>query len=130
MSVPAIHEADAAELDLPGRHLRWLVSDKPNTLKANHCSACVIRVPPGEKVRPAHSHPNGEEVIYIIRGSGRVLVAGEVQAVAPGTTVLFPQGAVHMLHNTSDEEMKVVCFFAPPTNLGNYKMHEGVDFPD
>jgi quercetin dioxygenase-like cupin family protein len=81
-------------------------------------------------VRPAHSHPNGEEVIYVIRGSGRVLVSGEVQAVAPGSTVLFPQGAVHMLHNTSDEEMKVVCFFAPPTNLENYRMHEGVDFPD
>jgi len=130
MSVPAIHESDAAELDLPGRHLRWLVSDKPGTLAAAHCSACVIRVPPGEKVRPAHSHPQGEEVIYIIRGSGRVLVAGEVQAVAPGSTVLFPQGAVHMLHNSSDEEMKVVCFFAPPTGLENYQMHEGVDFPD
>jgi len=128
MTVPAIHEDDADELDLPGRHLRWLVSDK--TIRSDYCSACVIRVAPGEKVRPAHSHPNGEEVIYIIRGSGRVLVAGEVQAVAPGSTVLFPQGAVHMLHNTGTEEMKVVCFFAPPTNLENYRMHEGVDFPE
>ena len=128
MSVPAVHETDTDELDLPGRRLRWLVSDK--TLKAHHCSACVIHVAPGEKVRPAHSHPNGEEVIYVIRGSGRVLVAGEVQAVSPGTTVLFPQGAVHMLHNTGNEEMKVVCFFAPPTSLENYKMHEGVDFPE
>jgi quercetin dioxygenase-like cupin family protein len=130
MSVLALHEGDAEALDLPGRQLRWLVSDKPHTIKAAHCSACVIRVPPGEKVRPAHSHPNGEEVIYILSGSGRVLVSGEVQAVATGTAVLFPQGAVHMLHNTSDEEMKVVCFFAPPTNLDNYRMHEGVDFPD
>jgi mannose-6-phosphate isomerase-like protein (cupin superfamily) len=44
--------------------------------------------------------------------------------------VLFPQGAVHMLHNTGQEEMKVVCFFAPPTNLDNYRFHEDVDFPD
>lgn len=29
----------------------------------------------------------------------RVLVAGEVRAVREGTAVLFPQGAVHMLHN-------------------------------
>jgi quercetin dioxygenase-like cupin family protein len=69
-------------------------------------------------------------VIYIIRGSGRVLVAGEVQAVKEGSAVLFPQGAVHMLHNTGSEEMKVVCFFAPATNLDNYKMYEDVDFPD
>ena len=108
--------------------MRWLVA--PERVAAEHCSACVIRVAPGEKVRPAHSHPNGEEVIYILRGSGRVLVAGEVAAVREGTAVLFPQGAVHMLHNTGKEEMKVVCFFAPPTGLDNYRMHEDVDFPD
>ncbi len=130
MSVPSIHETEATELDLPGRHLRWLVTESgENAIAARACSACVIRVAPGEKVRPAHSHPNGEEVIYIVHGTGRVLVAGEVAAVREGSVVLFPQAAVHMLHNTGTEEMKVVCFFAPPTNLENYRMHEAVDFP-
>lgn len=128
MTVPVIHENDVEELGLPGRHLRWVVS--PDSIRANNCSTCVIRVAPGEKVTPAHSHPNGEEVIYIIRGSGRVLVAGEVSGVREGTVVLFPRGAVHMLHNTGSEEMKVVCFFAPATGLDNYQLHEGVDFPD
>jgi quercetin dioxygenase-like cupin family protein len=128
MSVPTLHESQIEELGLPGRHLRWLVS--PKTLDANNCSACVIRLQPGEKVTPAHSHPNGEEVIYVIRGSGRVLVSGEVSGVREGTVVLFPRGAVHMLHNTGDEEMKVVCFFAPATGLENYVPHEGVDFPE
>ena len=90
----------------------------------------MIRVAPGEKVRPAHSHPHGDEVIYIMSGSGRALVAGEVAPVRTGSTVLFPMGAVHMLHNTGSEEMKVVCFFAPATTLDNYVMHEGIDFPD
>jgi len=73
MTVPILHEDEAERLDLPGRQLRWLVSDKPHTIAAQYCSACVIRVPPGEKVRPAHSHPNGEEVIFVISGSGRVV---------------------------------------------------------
>jgi quercetin dioxygenase-like cupin family protein len=128
MSVPAIHEDDVDALGLPGRQLRWLVA--PGALEAENCSVCMIRVAPGDKVRPAHSHPNGEEVIYIIRGTGRVLVAGQVSPVRAGSTVLFPRGAVHMLHNTGTEEMKVVCFFAPATNLENYKMHDEVDFPD
>ena len=128
MSVPVLHETEAEELDLPGRHLRWVVA--PGRIEAQQCSACVIRVAPGDKVRPAHSHPNGEEVIHIMSGSGRVLVSGEVAAIQKGSTVLFPQGAVHMLHNTSAEEMKVVCFFAPPTSLENYKMYDDVDFPD
>ena len=128
MTIPAIHEDDAEELGLPGRRLRWLVSK--DAVNATNCSACVIRVAPGEKVTPAHSHPNGEEVIYIMSGSGRVLVGNEVRAVRQGMAVLFPQGIVHMLHNTSAEEMKVVCFFAPATGLENYRMHEDVDFPD
>lgn len=128
MSVPTLHEDDVEALGLPGRQLSWLVA--AGALDARHCSACMIRVAPGDKVRPAHAHPLGEEVIYIIRGSGRVLVAGEVSPVKAGSTVLFPKGAVHMLHNTGTEEMKVVCFFAPATGLENYEMHEGVDFPD
>ena len=128
MSVPAIHEDDVEALGLPGRELRWVVA--ASALQSDQCSACVIRVAPGDKVRPAHSHPNGDEVIYIIPGSGRVLVGGEVQSVRAGTTVLFPRGVVHMLHNTGGEEMKVVCFFAPRRICENYEMHEGVDFPD
>ena len=128
MSVPVVHETEIEEHDLPGRNLRWVVGS--GGLQANHCSSCVIRVAPGEKVRPAHSHPMGEEIIYIMSGSGRVLVNGEVAPVQTGSIVLFPQGHVHMLQNTSDAEMKVVCFFAPGTGYDNYKMYEDVDYPE
>jgi quercetin dioxygenase-like cupin family protein len=127
MSVPTLHENDVEGLDLPGRNLRWLVNAE--LLGAKHLSACVIKVAPGETVRPAHSHPNGEEVIYIIAGSGRVMVEGEVSPVREGSVVLFPQGKVHMLQNNGQTEMKVVCFFAPATNLDNYKFFENVEFP-
>jgi len=128
MSVPTLHESDVEELDIPGRRLRWLVAD--DRIKAENCSVCVIRVSPGDRVRPAHSHPEGEEVIYVMTGSGRVLVGGDVSSVRAGSVVLFPQGRPHMLHNTGSDEMKVVCFFAPATSLANYRIHEDVDFPD
>ena len=127
MPVPLVHESDVEELDLPGRHLRWLVNQE--RLSAQHLSMCVIRVQPGKTVKPAHSHPNGEEVIYILTGSGRVYVDGAIDLVRAGTAVLFPQGAIHMLQNTGDEEMKVACFFAPATDLSNYKFFEDVEFP-
>ncbi len=123
-----VDENDMEVLDLPGRRLRWLVTK--DNVDAVHCSMCMIQIAPGQTVRPAHSHPNGEEVIYIITGAGRVLVGDDVRPVRAGTTVLFPQCVVHMLHNTGSVEMKVVCFFAPPTGFDNYRMHEDVDFPD
>jgi len=127
MAIPIVDENTVEELDLPGRKLRWVVTGE-NT-GAQYCTMAVIRIEPGQKVRPAHSHPNGEEVIYILSGHGRVLVDGEVEPVRAGCAVLFPKGKIHMLQNLSDVEMKVACFFAPPAGLENYKFFEDVDFP-
>lgn len=123
-----IHEQDVPEVEHPGRFMRWLVND--DTLKAKNLSACVIRVLPGESVRPAHAHPQSEELIYLISGSGKVMIEGEVGDVKAGSAVLFEQGKVHMLKNTGDEEMKVMCFFAPATAIDNYKIFEGINFPE
>ncbi|MGF7216446.1 mannose-6-phosphate isomerase-like protein (cupin superfamily) [Spirosoma lacussanchae] len=123
-----LHEDDVPENEHPGRFMRWLASD--DSLPAQNLSVCVIRVLPGEAVRPAHSHPNSEELIYIISGSGKVMIESEVGSVRAGSAILFEQGKVHMLKNTGDVEMKVICFFAPATSIDNYQMFEAVDFPD
>ena len=123
-----INEDEVPEVEHPGRFMRWLVNE--DSLKAKNLSVCVIRVMPGEAVRPAHSHPNSEELIYIITGSGKVMIENEVGPVRAGSAVLFEQGKVHILKNTGDVEMKVVCFFAPATNLDNYKIFEDITFPE
>jgi quercetin dioxygenase-like cupin family protein len=128
MKLPIVDENSVEAIDLPGRRLRWIVT-KENT-NAQHCTMCVIQVQPGQTVRPAHSHPNGEEVIYIVQGSGRVMIEGVVEPVHEGCAVLFPRGSVHMLQNTGDTVMKVACFFAPPSDLSTYRFFDDVSFPE
>lgn len=128
MALPIIDETTIEENALGGRHLRWVVT-KENT-GAEYCSLAVIRVAPHGRALPAHSHPEGEEIIYILNGHGRVLIDGQIEPVKAGCAVLFPKGKVHILENLSDEEMKVACFFAPPAGFANYKMFEDVDFPE
>src|ERR1700679_3080909 len=128
MRLSIVDEESIEALDLPGRHLRWLMTR--DNVDARHCSMCMIVVPPGETANPPHSQPNGEEIIYIVHGSGKVMIEGVVEPVKQGSAVLFPQGKVHMLRNTGTEEMKVVCFFAPATNLKDYKFFDGIEFPD
>jgi mannose-6-phosphate isomerase-like protein (cupin superfamily) len=123
-----IHETDVPEVQHPGRSMRWLVNE--DSLQANGMSCCVIRVQPGEAVRPAHSHPKSEELIYIMSSHGKVMIEGEVGEVKTGSAILFEQGKVHMLKNTGDVEMKVICFFAPATNIDNYLMFENIEFPE
>jgi quercetin dioxygenase-like cupin family protein len=127
MKLPIVPETSIEALGLPGRDLRWVITKK--NVNAQHCTMCVIEVAPGQTVRPAHSHPNGEEVIYIVEGNGRVMIDGVVEPVNHGSAVLFPQGSVHMLQNSGDVRMKVACFFAPPADLSNYKFFEEIEFP-
>ncbi|CAN5615279.1 hypothetical protein BH10ACI4_BH10ACI4_02060 [soil metagenome] len=127
MSLPIIDEKTIEALDLPGRMLRWVVTN--DNTNAQHCSMCVIEVQPGQTVKPAHSHPHGEEIIYLLSGSGRVWIEGEIGPVQQGCAILFPQGKIHMLQNTCKEVMKVACFFAPATNLDNYKFFDDIEFP-
>jgi hypothetical protein len=68
MNLPIFDENSIEALDLPGRRLRWLVNEE--RANAQHCSMCVITVDPGETVRPTHSHPNGEEVVYSSKARG------------------------------------------------------------
>ena len=128
MKLPIVDEANVEALELPGRQLRWVITNENSGAK--HCSMCVIEVQPGQTVRPAHSHPNGEEVIYLLSGSGKVYIEGVVEPVKAGCAVLFPKGSVHMLRNSGTTTMKVACFFAPPSDLSTYKFFEDVEFPE
>jgi mannose-6-phosphate isomerase-like protein (cupin superfamily) len=98
VTLPIVDENSIEALDLPGRHLRWLM-----TQEKCRCTPLFDVHDPGgagRNRRPAHSHPNGEEIIYIVHGSGKVMIEGVVEPVKQGSAVLFPQGKVHMLRNT------------------------------
>ena len=122
-----IHESEVREKSPPGRFLRWIV-DPEDGLEAEFCASCIMRVLPGQTVSPAHSHPNGEELIYVIGGEGKVYVDGVVKTVREGSAVLFEKGSIHMVRNSGSEELKVACFFAPKTNLDEYEFHPDIDF--
>ncbi len=123
-----IDESAAQEIDVPGRKLRWLFH--PDSGIARNCSMNVVTIAPGQTVRPAHAHPNGEEVIYVVQGRGEVLVEGEVGVLSPGCAVLFSPGSIHMVRNNGGDPLKLACFFAPPADFGSYEYHEEVAFPE
>jgi quercetin dioxygenase-like cupin family protein len=125
--VKIIHESEVAEKNPPGRFLRW-IADPADGMAARYCSCCIMRVEPGCTVSPAHCHPDCEELIYVIKGSGKVNVNGIIKSIREGNAVLFERGDVHMVRNSGCDEMKVACFFAPRTSLEQYELHPEVDF--
>ena len=122
-----VYEDQLEAQNLPGRDLKWLFTPEMNV--SGNFSMNVVTISPGNTVKPAHSHPGPEEVIYIVSGEGSVLIDGEVHDLRTGTAVLFKAGSIHMVRNTGQEDMKIVCFFTPPATLEDYTFYEDVEFP-
>lgn len=123
-----LHEDQVEALALPGRALRWLFT--PERGGGRGFSMNVVRIAPGQTVHPAHSHPNHEELIYIVSGEGFAYIDGAVHTIRAGSAVLFSPGAVHMLRNSGTDDLKVACFFTPQATLDDYVFHEDARFPD
>ena len=59
-----------------------------------------------------HYHKLSEEFYFVLEGSGRMGIDGEVSEVGPGDAILIPAGAWHQITATSD--LRFLCCCAPP----------------
>jgi mannose-6-phosphate isomerase-like protein (cupin superfamily) len=57
---------------------------------------------------PVHYH-ECEEVVVVLRGSGRAVIAGEAQEFGPDSTLVIPPRVVHQLINTGDGPMLLIA---------------------
>lgn len=56
-----------------------------------------------------HTHETSSEIIYILKGSGKMLFDGEYEALSEGMCHYCPKGHTHSLINSSDGDL---VFFA------------------
>jgi quercetin dioxygenase-like cupin family protein len=87
--------------------LRWLCNDKLSPGAEQTLGICHIR--PGCK-NPVHYHPNCEEVLYMLAGTGLHSLDGEAVSLRAGSTIRIPAGVRHNLRNDGDEE--IVCLIS------------------
>lgn len=57
---------------------------------------------------PVHRHAC-EEVIFILSGSGKVMVEGETSDFGPNCTLIVPPDAIHQIFNTGEESLVLVA---------------------
>ncbi len=69
-----------------------------------------------EGISPARRNPAGEEVVYVVNGSGTCYIDGYSYSLAPGTAVYLPPGSVYQIENldqrgrgVSDLDIVSVC---------------------
>ncbi len=62
----------------------------------------------------AHSHPNTEEVYYLLQGQGIMAIETEQQAVSAGDAIAIPAGQRHQIMNVGAGDLVLLCCCVPP----------------
>lgn len=102
--------------DVPTQLLDWGTikwTSKPGVTDAERFSVGVVLLEPG-KGHDIHTHPDSEEVLYVVSGEGDQTVAGETREVGQGDTVHIPAGVEHGTQNTGWEPLKFLAIYSPP----------------
>jgi len=104
---PLVRLADRPPQPTADRWYRVLVDDEIGSTQATQF---VGSIPPGRA--PDHFH-NYEEVLFILKGRGRMW-AGETNApIEPGSCIYLPKGQVHCVENTGKDELRLLGVFYP-----------------
>jgi quercetin dioxygenase-like cupin family protein len=75
-------------------------------------SVLIIRLLQGGEVKP-HFHKTHEETVYVIKGSGQMLVNDKWVELKAGTIHFNPMNAVHATKNNAEEPLVAVSVFTP-----------------
>lgn len=91
--------------------LKWLST--PELTGGERFSAGVVKLEPG-KGHERHTHPESDEILYVVRGEGEQEVDDETRDIATGDMVFIPEGVEHGTVNTGWEPLILFAVYAPP----------------
>jgi len=78
----------------------------------NTISLLVLRATEGVVIK-SHLHKTHDETVYIIKGTGQMLVNDKWVDIKPGTLHFNPMGKVHSTKVTGNEPLVVISIFTP-----------------
>lgn len=102
-----IRLADRRQVPTADRWYRVLVDEELGSMQATQF---VGSIPPGRA--PNHFH-NYEEVLFILRGEGRMWAGQTNTPIGPGSCVYLPKGQMHCVENTGTDELRLLGVFYP-----------------
>ena len=104
---PIVKLSDRRALPTADRWYRVLVDDE---VGSEQVTQFVGSIPPGRA--PDHFHEY-EEVLFILRGKGRMWAGDTNTPIGPGSCIYLPKRQVHCVENTGDGELRLLGVFYP-----------------
>ena len=104
---PLVRLGDRQAIPTADRWYRVLVDDEVGSTQVTQF---VGSIPPGRA--PDHFHQY-EEVLFILRGEGRMWAGETNTPIAPGSCVYLPKGQIHCVENTGNGDLQLLGVFYP-----------------
>ena len=104
---PIVRLADREAVPTADRWYRVLVDEDVGSTEVTQF---VGSIPPGRA--PDHFH-NYEEVLFILRGVGRMWAGKTHTPIAFGSCIYIPKRQVHCVENTGHDELRLLGVFYP-----------------
>ena len=93
----------------------WLC--RPGLTAAEDLQLVRVHMPPGAG-HAFHTHPELEEIIYVISGKAEQWVGQESRVLGPGEMAHIPRGEVHGTYNVGEETLLFLAILSPARSEG------------
>lgn len=107
VAFPGVRLANRAAIPTADRWYRVLVDDEVGSVKVTQF---IGSIPPGRA--PDHFHQY-EEVLFILRGHGRMWAGQTNTPIGPGSCIYLPKAQLHCVENTGTDELRLLGVFYP-----------------
>ncbi len=112
-----ITTAEALKEEHKGRTNHWLCHAE--VCGAKDIQICRATLPAGEG-HGFHTHPELEEVIYVLEGEVEQWVEREHRVLKPGEVAHIPKGVVHATFNPTAEDAVILAVLSPAVFTGPF----------
>jgi len=82
-------------------------------LTGEHEQVVVMTIPPGGEIGD-EVHPDTDQVLAFVDGSGEAILDGQRSAIGPNDLVFVRAGTRHNFVNTGDAPLRLITVYAPP----------------
>lgn len=72
------------------------------------CKILQGRLPAGATIG-LHTHDASAEIIFFLSGTGRMILNGEEESIAPGLCHYCPRGSSHRMINDGEEDIRFLA---------------------
>jgi mannose-6-phosphate isomerase-like protein (cupin superfamily) len=73
----------------------------------------IMSIPPGGEIG-SETHQGNDQTLYLVEGSGQVVLDGQTADFNSGDLVLVPAGTLHNFITKGSEPMRIITTYSPP----------------